>query len=139
MKKSMRNERGFTIIEAAIALVVMSVVGLGAASLFVFAIKFNSGANQRANSLALAQQRMEEMRSRSFSHSTLNATSAAGVYEYPHLADRPYAVKKTVTNSTSTLKVITLEVGPAGVDGWEETPVVLTSRRASTSIGKYIK
>jgi Tfp pilus assembly protein PilV len=135
----MRDERGFTIIEAALALVVMSVVGLGAASLFVYAIKFNSGANQRATSMALAQQRMEELRSRSFSHASLNATSATGVYDYPHIADRPYAVKKTITNSTSTLKVITLEVGPAGVDGWEETPVVLTSRRASSATGKYVK
>ncbi|HEX8423937.1 MAG TPA: prepilin-type N-terminal cleavage/methylation domain-containing protein [Pyrinomonadaceae bacterium] len=63
MKVSSKNAQGFTLIETCIALVVMMVVGLGATSLFLFALRNNTGGSERSQALAIAQQRLEELRS----------------------------------------------------------------------------
>ncbi len=66
MKVSSKNAQGFTLIETCIALVVMMVVGLGATSLFLFALRNNTGGSERSQALAIAQQRLEELRSLGF-------------------------------------------------------------------------
>jgi type II secretory pathway pseudopilin PulG len=66
MKVSSKNAQGFTLIETCIALVVMMVVGLGATSLFLFALRSNTGGSERSQALAIAQQRLEELRTLSF-------------------------------------------------------------------------
>lgn len=65
-----RNE-GFTLIETVIAMVVMMVVGLGATSLFLYSIRSNVGGNDRSQAQAIAQQRIEELRSLPFNHAQL--------------------------------------------------------------------
>ena len=67
------GERGFTLLETTIALVVMMVMALAVVSLFVFAIGYNAGANDRALGLAIAQQRMERLRKTSWTDASLNA------------------------------------------------------------------
>src|SRR5438045_992842 len=57
-----RGERGFTLIETSVALLVMLVAGMAASGLFVYAIKFNTGANDRAVAQSLAQRQMEALR-----------------------------------------------------------------------------
>lgn len=66
MKVSSKNARGFTLIETCIALVVMMVVGLGATSLFLYALRSNTGGSERSQALAIAQQRLEELRTMSY-------------------------------------------------------------------------
>ena len=65
--------RGFTILETTIALAVMMVVGLGATSLFLYAVRYNSGATDRTMEMAILQQRMELYRSVPFNSPQLNA------------------------------------------------------------------
>ena len=55
-------QRGFTLLEAAIALVILMIIGLGIASLFTYAIQANSRADDRELAMALAQKRMEWLR-----------------------------------------------------------------------------
>lgn len=62
MKGHSKHSGGFTLIETTIAMVVMMVVGLGATSLFLYAIRNNSGGEERSQALAIAQQRLEELR-----------------------------------------------------------------------------
>jgi type II secretory pathway pseudopilin PulG len=62
MKGHSTNAGGFTLIETTIAMVVMMVVGLGATSLFLYAIRNNSGGEDRSQALAIAQQRLETLR-----------------------------------------------------------------------------
>lgn len=62
---------GFTLIETAIAMVVMMVVGLGATSLFLYSIHNNSGGSMRSDALAIAQQQAEELRSVGFNDEKL--------------------------------------------------------------------
>ncbi|HKP71986.1 MAG TPA: prepilin-type N-terminal cleavage/methylation domain-containing protein [Pyrinomonadaceae bacterium] len=72
MKRHLTNDKGFTLIETCIAMVVMMVVGLGATSLFLYAIRNNSGGTDRALALALAQERLEDLRSVEFDDPMLN-------------------------------------------------------------------
>lgn len=134
------GERGFTLIETTIALVVMMVIGLAVASLFVYAIKFNSGANDRLLSLALAQQRLERLRKTPFSDPIF---SSASTTEIITSVSRSYNVVTTICSTSDcggsdTLKLITIQVTPLGSTGqWSSTPVTVTSLRASPAVGSY--
>src|SRR5438128_10904069 len=66
------SDRGFTLLETSIALVVMMVVTLGTASLFLYAIKNNDGPHDQALALAVAQQRMERLRRNPLNDTSLN-------------------------------------------------------------------
>ena len=145
------SERGFTMIETAIALVVMMIVGLGAASLFFYAAQNNLGANDRELAMAVAQKRMEWIRSIPFSETNrtlaysypnggLQAT-ANPVVETTMSGGRPYQVTTTITDvdtdlentATSnaipaTTKTITIQVKPLGAGpGWSQASTVFGS------------
>jgi Tfp pilus assembly protein PilV len=62
-RQRMNNKNGFTLIETTVAMLVMMVVGLGATSLFLYSVRYNSGASQRSIAMAIAQQRLETLRS----------------------------------------------------------------------------
>lgn len=118
--------------ETAIALVVMMIIGLAVSSLFVYAINFNSGANDRALSLTIAQQRMERLRKTPFSDAIFSTASST---ETVVSAGRSYTVVTTI-GGTSTLKVVTVQVTPLGATGaWASTPVTVTTLRATPTIG----
>ena len=133
-----RQPRGFTLIETAIALLVLLVAGLGAASLFMYSIKYNTGANDRAVAQAVAQRQMEVLRKTSFEQlatSTQNVTSVG----------RPFTVATTVCNDGSALcggstafKRITVQVTPQSAGGaWARSSVTLVTLRSNTSTGAY--
>jgi Tfp pilus assembly protein PilV len=105
-----RGERGFSLLETAMASVVMMIVGLGAAGGFAFAIRYNSGAADRAAAMAIAQTTVEKFRTAAFTDSSLNAgTTTATVSDS---IGRSYTVTTTVTNSSTTLKRIAVQVVP---------------------------
>lgn len=134
-----KRQGGFTLIETAIAMIVMLVVGLAVASLFAYAVKYNSGADDRALARALAQQRLEQMRSRPYNHASLAATPTAGTAETVTHAGRSYRVVTFITNETTTMKLIRIEVRPIGGSGsWANAPVVVITRRTSTATGPYV-
>jgi type II secretory pathway pseudopilin PulG len=62
-RQRMNSKNGFTLIETTVAMLVMMVVGLGATSLFLYSVRYNSGASQRSIAMAIAQQRLETLRS----------------------------------------------------------------------------
>lgn len=143
MKKTSKHQSGFTMVESCIALLVMMVVGLAVASLFVYAVNYNSGATDRAMALALAQQRIETLRSRTFSHADLNAT--AGTTETVEVPfddgnTRSYTVTKIIVSDSTTMKTITIQVAPLGANAaWASTAVSLMTRRTSFETGDYIQ
>jgi Tfp pilus assembly protein PilV len=67
-------ESGFSLIEAAIALVIILIALLGVAWTITYAINYNAGNNNRAKTLAVLQQEVERLRSAKF---TPSATDAA--------------------------------------------------------------
>lgn len=160
------SERGFTLIETTIALVVMMIVGLGAASLFFFAASNSIGANDRDLAMAVAQKRMEWLRSM-----PLNETTRTTAYSYPDgglkattqpvvetttSGGRPYQVTTTITDldtdtedtTTSnalppTIKVITIRVTPLGAGpefnrvNTVFSSVTLTTQRSVNRVGPH--
>ncbi|MCA1632363.1 MAG: prepilin-type N-terminal cleavage/methylation domain-containing protein [Acidobacteria bacterium] len=122
------DERGFTLIETVIALLVMMVATLAAASLFIYAIKYNSGAYSRSLAAAVAQRQLEKLRKSEFSEVVTSTESNV------ESANRHFSVATTVTGTT--LKRITVTVTPRG-SGWASTPVVIISQRSATVTGAY--
>jgi Tfp pilus assembly protein PilV len=133
------GERGFTLAETAIALLIMMIASVGVVSLFTYAIKYNAGAKDRELAMAVAQKRVEWLRGIPFSASTralayrypstanptsggLAATAAAGVTEKTTAAGRSYTVVTTIanaggaTNANSKIKKITIQVTPDGAN-----------------------
>ena len=99
------SERGFTLLEAAIALVILMVIGLGVASLFTYSISANSRADDRELAMAIAQKRMEWLRTIPFT-----ALTRGVAYSYPDGGLAPTAtagVTETVTNAGRSYTVIT--------------------------------
>ncbi|MCA1591323.1 MAG: prepilin-type N-terminal cleavage/methylation domain-containing protein [Acidobacteria bacterium] len=134
------SQSGFTLIETSIALIVMLVAALSAASLFVYATNYNSGANDRALAQTLAQRQMESLRKTSFDQvasSTQTVTSAG----------RSFTVVTTVCNDgtagcggSTTMKKITVVATPQSAGGaWVRSSVSLISYRADTSLGAYFQ
>ena len=140
--KRQSGEQGFTLVETTIALVVMMVMALAAASLFVFAIKYNSGANDRALALAVAQQRMERLRRTRFSDASLSTAAATESFTS---AGHPYTIATTICSTSgcggsAVLKVITVQVTPQATDSqWANTPTTIISERAASTVGAYLK
>jgi Tfp pilus assembly protein PilV len=142
VKRENRSERGFTMIETMISLVLMMIVSLGAASLFMFSIRNNSGAADRAASLAVAQQRMERLRSAEFTDASLNSGTTDTTVT---AAGRRYGVQTTICNTSAcggsaTLKRITVQVTPLDAGTmWASNSVTLTSLRTSTAAGDFLQ
>src|SRR5947207_2004465 len=114
------SDRGFTLLETSIALVVMMVVTLGTASLFVYAIKNNDGSNDQALALAVAQQRMERLRRTPFNDTSLNTFLST---ETVTSAGRRYTVAPTLCSTSdrggsATVKIITDHVITQNGSSW---------------------
>src|SRR5919107_1299646 len=142
----MRNDRGFTLLEAAIALVILMIIGLGIASLFTYAIQANASADDRELSMAIAQKRMEWLRTIPFTAQTrhvafsypnggLEVTSSTGVNEIVTNAGRSYTVNTIIQNLSvvpvgkpdagePTVKSIKVSVTPLGAATTFETVAV---------------
>lgn len=133
MRVARDNERGFTVIETSIALVVLMIATLGVASLFLYAINYNAGANDRALAVAIAQQQMERLRKTPFAQVTTPAQPEPDIV----MAGRSYGIVTTV-GGTATLKQITIQITPRSAGpGWIRTPVVVVTQRADVVNGTY--
>jgi Tfp pilus assembly protein PilV len=139
--KTANGEGGFTLLETAIAMVVMMVGALACSSLFVFSIQNNVGGSERALSMAVAQQQLEQIRSVSYEDATLtvgttNLTVTSGEREYN--VQRDVADEINSNNTPKQLKRITITVTPKGTGAnWTSTPVVLVSYRSTLARGAY--
>lgn len=134
-----RRAGGFTLLETVIALCIMMVAGLGAISLFVFSIGYNSGASDRARSLALAQDRMEQLRSAPYADldtvadgDDFNGDVTVGSSQEGEADGHTFAVETTVEDDpnvgNSTQKRITVNVTPAVSGGWAGAVTLRMSR-----------
>src|SRR5215212_4709564 len=143
-----KEQQGFTLLEAAFALVILMVIGLGIASLFTYAIQANGRADDRELAMAIAQKRMEWLRTIPFTTQTrhvayafpsggLAATSTAGVTETVTNAGRSYVVNTVIQDMSfvptgnpdagePTVKSVQISVTPAGAATAFETVTVNT-------------
>ena len=129
-RRSDAGQCGFSLLEATIALLLMLVVALGSASLFSFSIHNNSGGNERATSLAIAQQALERARSAPFNSTTTHESLEGGSDDQEVVRDeRRFTVNLTVDDNPATpeteidpntnLKRVTINVVPRSIGrGW---------------------
>src|SRR6476659_4222823 len=115
-QRNSHQQQGFTLLEAAIAMVILMIVVLGIASLFTYAIRANGSADDRELSMAVAQKRMEWLRTIPFTTQTRSVA-----YSYPNGGLAPTAtagVTETVVNAGRSYIVVTtisdLNFVPAG-------------------------
>lgn len=139
--KTANGEGGFTLLETSIAMVVMMVGALAMSSLFVFSVQNNVGGSERALSMAVAQQQLEQIRSVEYDDTTL--TDSTTDFQVT-TGGRTYFVQRVVVgemnadNTPKQLKRITITVTPqAGGPNWTRTPVVLVSYRSTINAGSY--
>src|SRR6185503_1837694 len=151
------KQQGFTLLEAAIALVILMIIGLGIASLFTYAIQANSRADDRELAMAIAQKRMEWLRTIPFTTQTrtLNysypdgglAQTSVPVNETVTNAGRPYVITTIITDlsvvpagnpdeGAPTVKRIQVNVTPQGAATAFET-VTITTQRSTQVTGIY--
>src|SRR5262245_30748050 len=145
-KKTARNdkqaERGFTLVETCISMVVMMVVGLAMSSLFVFSLQNNVGGGDRALAMGVAQQQLERLRSVDYEDTTLNVGTTTSTVTS---GERSYTVVNTIAletnndNSSKQLKRITVIVTPKeGAPAWTRSSVTLVSLRSTLASGAYV-
>jgi Tfp pilus assembly protein PilV len=131
------QELGFTLIETTIALVIMMIAVLGSAVLFAFAVRNNNGGQDRAQSLAIAQQALETLRNARFTVSAtdplLQATPAPPVPLTVWREGRPFTVVAQIEDTTPTLKTITITVTPQRAGSrWSADPITIVTQRAQS-------
>ena len=140
------SEAGFSILETAIALVLMTIVALGAASLFYYSIRNTVTAGDRDLSMAVAQQKMEQLRNVDFLDAALTATVATTPVTITR-AGRQYQVYTVIADSNAingqaTTKTVTVRVAPVSdMASWSSSitsyfgSVTLVDQRSALSVG----
>ena len=147
-------QQGFTLLEAAIALVILMIIGLGIASLFTYALGANTRADDRELAMTIAQKRMESLRTIPFTTQTrmldismggLKATLPEGVTETVESAGRSFTVNTQIQDmsvvplnepdeGSPTSKSIRIAVTPTSATTGFET-VILNTQRSTQVVG----
>ena len=96
-----RNSRGFSLVEALVAIAILSVVMLGTASMLFTGLAGSAGSNNRYLAAAMAQSRIETLMNTPFASlaSQLTPITTNGI---------SYRTKWRVTNTTANLAFINL-------------------------------
>jgi Tfp pilus assembly protein PilV len=138
------GEGGFTLIEICISLVIMMIAGLGVVTVFAFAVTYNQGAGDRARAYAVAQQKVEIVRSTAYADLTaaLAAEHTDTVEDGTTEIDlRRFDVTMTIADAlvidgTARRKTITVTVTPQSSGArWSSGTVTLVTQRASSEMG----
>lgn len=139
-----KEDRGFTLIETCIAMVILMIAVCGVLPLGVYSLKYNSAASIRAGAVTAAQRKLEQLRAGSFN----SCVSSSEVVTGGPTVSQTYTVDVTVTNVTTTLKSITITVTPkgrsttggvyAGTEGWMRGQVVVYTKRTTSSTGSNL-
>ncbi|MFQ5847580.1 MAG: prepilin-type N-terminal cleavage/methylation domain-containing protein [Candidatus Methylomirabilales bacterium] len=118
----MRNARGFSLVEVLVASAILAVVLLAIASLFSTAYSNVGYGGRRTKAVALARQKMEELRDGSFPPSTTGSPETL-----ESIYTRSWAV--TVTGAPSQVATVTVTVSwPDAAQGTKQA--TLTSMMA---------
>ena len=139
-----KKEQGFSLIETCIAMVMLMIVVCGVLPLGVYALKYNSAAAVRAGAVMAAQRKLEQLRAGSFN----SCISSSEVVAVGPMDSQSYTGDVTVTDTTTTLKNITITVTPqgrstsggvySGNEGWMRGQVVVYTKRTTSSTGSNL-
>lgn len=132
------QQGGFTLLETAVAMVVMMIGGLGIAGVFVYAVRNNNGSRDRAIAIAVAQQEIERLRNLQFNNAALNATATLPAPVTVSNGGRTFSMRTTILNTTPTLKTIQIRVTPlSNSNAWASQTVLITTQRSASTVGAF--
>ncbi len=100
------HEKGFSLIEVLISLIVLAVGLLAVADLQIFSIKGGSASNHVTQATILAQNRLEELRSLPYDDSLLTQ----GQHEEGSLSGTIFSRAHDVADLSNTMKTVTATV-----------------------------
>jgi Tfp pilus assembly protein PilV len=138
------GERGFSLIEVCVAFLILLIASIGVITAFAFSIQNNSSAGDRAVALALAQQRLEQLRNIEFTNAALDA---AVTTQNVVNAGRPFRITTSITDvDTDTspagdafapsVKLIRIDVTPGGNSwAWANSIVTVITTRSAFAPG----
>jgi prepilin-type N-terminal cleavage/methylation domain-containing protein len=141
-----QNEKGFSLVEVIIAMVIMMIVLLGVYTTFTYAVSYNAGNKSRSEALAILQQEVEQLRSKKFtpqitdtdlvggtkSPKTVTLTNGNRFTVQVKVDDDPSTPNSVQVDSTKTIKEITVTVTVQNpTPGWQTAvPATVVLRRA---------
>lgn len=147
-----RAEKGFSLVEVTISMVILMIVLLGVFVTFTYAINFNAGNNSRSQALAVLQQQVEQMRSAKFTpeitdpllvggtRATQIVTSAdGGRYKVNVSVDNDLSATATgiqsTNEATTSLKEVSVTVAlDSPTPGWQTSlPATVILRRVKAN------
>lgn len=147
-----KNERGFSLIEATIAMFILLIILLGVFVTFAYAINYNAGNSARSQALAVLQRKVEQMRSDKFTPqftsdslkggkkaseliTLLNGNKFVIDVKVDNDPSTPLVIDDDTAKPFPTMKEITIEVSVANpTPGWQTavpTKIVLRRARAN--------
>lgn len=143
------DQKGFTLIETSIAMLILMVAALGVASMFAYAANNNAGGVSRTIALTVAQHRLELLRNLPFDSPQLAATAANPAPQTVTRSGGTFRVTTIIADSAGSLpspaaavkrKTITVRVTPLGKGfGYSAAPVTLVTTRTAYSNGPYLE
>lgn len=145
-KKKNPAEKGFSLIEVTIAMLVFMVAIMGVFMTFAYAVSYNTGNSSRAQALALLQQRVEQLRSAKFTPNPLVTDSIllggtkpddivtgqdGNSYKLKVVVDDDPFTANVQTDPTKSLKEISVTVTlERPTPGWQTSvPATIVLRR----------
>ena len=147
MRKQTKQQanRGFSLLETCIALLLFLIVLAGIVPLCVYAMKYNSAAAIRAGAITVAQRKLEQLRADFFTSCT---SSSEVVTVGPTAASQTYTIDVIVTDVSATLKSIKIVVTPQGRsttgsvyegnEGWMRGQVIIYTKRTTLAAGSNL-
>lgn len=92
---SRRSDRGFSLVECVIALLILMVTSLAVAAVFDFSFRSSGDAKKRFGAMLLAQQRLEDLRNTDFPNLTSGTVNESNVV----LEGVTYNIVRTITDN----------------------------------------
>lgn len=148
VKPRKKGEKGFSLIEVTIAMVVLLIGLLGVSLTYTSVVKYNAGNNLRLQSLAVLQQEAEYLRSLKFTPTLTHSSLLGGIKDLKTVAtadgntfhiqtvidDDPFTTG-VQADTAKTLKEITVTVTSENQSqGWVTAiPATVTLRRVRSN------
>jgi type II secretory pathway pseudopilin PulG len=141
------NQSGFSLLEAIIAIMLMTISVVGVVSIFAYAANYNKNNSSRTEALTIAQKKVEELRAARFSTAVTDSGLAGGTYANQTVtgsSGKQYVLSLSIddnpftntidTNATTKIKQININVRPVGANQWMGAAQTnLVTRRARTN------
>ena len=105
-----KNENGFSLIEMLVGILILAFGLLAIAGMQVVSIKGGFFSNNVTKATILAQSKLEDLKRLTYSYSSTDANLSSGVHNEGTIAHSIFSRSYNVTDTTSTLKTITVTV-----------------------------